>query len=78
MTVQELINELEKIEDKGRTVVTTEYDSEWGTVYVRKVEFIKRYDGYYELDGKIIKTLTSDYDLNIAEVVDKHGNVTYY
>ena len=78
MTVQELINELEKIEDKGRTVVTTEYDSEWGNVYVRRIDFIKRYDGYYELDGKLIKSIEHELDFNIAEVVDKHGNVTYY
>ena len=78
MTVQELINELEKIEDKGRTVVTTKYDSEWGTIYINGVDFINKYDSYYKLDGKLIKSIEHELDLNIAEVVDKNGNITYY
>ena len=77
MTVQELINELEKIEDKGRTVVTTEYDSEWGIISTYTVDYIYNDQGVYELKKKFIKRQSVE-DESYIEFIDKDGNVTYY
>ena len=78
MTVQELIDKLEQVEDKQRTIVTTEYDSEYGTLYVRTPSIISSYYGYYEIHGEIIKVIDVLDKEFAGELKDKNGNVTYY
>ena len=79
MTVQELINELEKIpkQSRHRPIIMTEYDGEWGVLSTYTVDYIYNNQGVYELKKKFIKSQSVE-DRSYIEFIDKDGNITYY
>lgn len=78
-TVQELIDELEKIpkQSRHRPITMTEYDGDYGVISTYTIDYIYNNEGVYELKKKFIKRQSVEEESYI-EYIDKDGNVTYY
>ena len=78
-TVQELIDELEKIpkQSRHRPIIMTEYDGDYGVISTYTVDYIYNNEGVYEIKKKFIKSQAVE-ERSYIEYIDKDGNVTYY